>query len=93
MEIGDDHLTVALFEDFPIRRTWHEGEWFYSVIDCMALLSGSPNPRRYWSDLKRDLAAQEGYEVYASGVQLIRLPGPMASFIRPIVPTSPPCCA
>jgi DNA-damage-inducible protein D len=47
MELGDDRLTVALFESFPIRRTWHNGEWWYSVVDCMAPLSGSPNPRRY----------------------------------------------
>ena len=75
MELGDKSLTVALFDQFPIRRTWHNDEWLYSVVDCMAPLSGSPNPRRYWSDLKKDLLANEQIDVYALGVHTIPLPG------------------
>jgi DNA-damage-inducible protein D len=74
MELGDEKLTVALFEQFPIRRTWYNGEWWYSIIDCMGPLSGSPTPARYWSDLKRDLLAKEGFEVYAQGVNLFPMP-------------------
>jgi hypothetical protein len=40
------------------------------VIDAIALLTDSPNPRRYWSDMKRDLAAEGFHEVYAQSVQL-----------------------
>ena len=75
MELGDKSLTVALFDQFPIRRTWHNEEWFYSVIDCMAPLSGSPNPRRYWSDLKKDLLANEQIDGYAQSVPILPLPG------------------
>jgi hypothetical protein len=74
MELGDDQLTIALFQDMPIRRTWHEDRWFYSVIDCMAPLSGSPNPRRYWSDMKRRMLAEEQVNVDTLGV--IKLPLP-----------------
>jgi DNA-damage-inducible protein D len=75
MEIGDDQLTVALFQDFPIRRTWHDGRWFYSVIDCMGPVSGSPRPDRYWPELKRRLlAGPEQLDVYAIGVVKLTLP-------------------
>src|SRR6185437_12503616 len=73
-EIGDQSLTVALFDRFPIRRTWHNGEWFYSLVDIVAALAATPIPRRYWSDLKKQLNVM-GSQVYASIVQL-PLPAP-----------------
>lgn len=52
-----------------IRRVWHEGRWFFSVIDVIGLLTDSPRPRKYWSDLKVNLAS-EGSEVSARVGQL-----------------------
>ncbi|MBA3822795.1 MAG: hypothetical protein H0X24_02680 [Ktedonobacterales bacterium] len=68
----DGHL--ALFEHFPIRRTWHNGEWWYSCVDVMGALSASPRPANYWSDFKRDLLKQEGIATHALGVCRIKLP-------------------
>jgi DNA-damage-inducible protein D len=54
-----------------IRRQWHDGRWFFSVVDVVAVLTDSDTPRRYWSDLKRKLANVEGFsELYAKIVQL-----------------------
>lgn len=54
-----------------IRRVWHEGQWWYSVIDVIGFLTESQIPRRYWTDMKRRLADTEGFsEVYAKCVQL-----------------------
>jgi DNA-damage-inducible protein D len=75
MELGDQSLTVALFDQFPIRRTWHNDEWFYSMNDIIAALVGSPNPQRYWTDLKRDMRAKELFDVYAEGVKKLPMPG------------------
>ncbi len=62
--------TLALFQEQTVRRVWYQDKWYFSVIDVIAILTDSPNPRRYWSDLKHDLEA-EGYgEVYADSVQL-----------------------
>ena len=47
----DDKL--ILFKDQQIRRTWHEDEWFYSVVDIVAVLTESPKPRQYWGKLKQ----------------------------------------
>jgi hypothetical protein len=38
-------------------------------VDTVAVLTGSENPRRYWSDLKRKLKA-EGSQLYEKIVQL-----------------------
>jgi hypothetical protein len=62
MQLGDENTNIALFEQQPVRRGWHDGRWFYSVIDAVAVLApGSSNPGRYWSDLKRKIKEEEGY--------------------------------
>lgn len=62
---------MQLFEDQPIRTAWdaEREEWYFSVVDVCKVLSGTDNPRRYWSDLKRKLKA-EGSELYEKIVQL-----------------------
>lgn len=62
---------VAIFEEKEIRRIYDEDTetWYFSVVDIVGVLTDSETPRRYWSDLKRKLAA-EGSEVYEKIVQL-----------------------
>jgi len=62
---------IQIFEDKKIRTAWNEEteEWYFSVVDVCEVLSGTENPRRYWSDLKRKLAT-EGSELYEKIVQL-----------------------
>ena len=54
----ENHLVV--FQEKAIRRTWHNEEWWFSIIDVISVLSESNNPNRYWSDLKRKLAQEAG---------------------------------
>lgn len=63
---------IRLFEDRRIRTAWDEEheEWYFSVIDVVAVLTGSENPRRYWSDLKRRLKAEGAEQLYEKIVQL-----------------------
>ena len=62
---------LVVFEDKKIRRTFHEGEWYFSIIDIMEVLAESSNPRRYWSDLKTQLTDNEGFfQLYGKIVQL-----------------------
>ena len=60
-----------IFEGFEIRSIWSEDEedWYFSVVDVIAALTESKNPRRYWSDLKGRLL-EEGSQLYANIVQL-----------------------
>ncbi len=62
---------IQLFENKRIRTAWDEGkeEWLFSITDVVEVLTGTENPRRYWSDLKRKLKA-EGSQLYEKIVQL-----------------------
>ena len=44
---------IKVFEDKEIRKEWNEQEqdWYVSVVDVIEVLTGTDNPRRYWSDL------------------------------------------
>ncbi len=63
--------TIILFNQKKVRRHWDDDneQWYFSIIDVVAILTDSSNPRRYWSDLKAKLL-QEGSEVYDNIVQL-----------------------
>ncbi len=62
---------LVVFEDKQIRRVFHNDEWYFSVIDIIAVLTESSNPRRYWSDLKIQLTENEGFDqLYEKIVQL-----------------------
>jgi hypothetical protein len=69
---GDAQLSIFDAEaTAQIRHVWHEGRWFFSVIDVVGLLTDARIPRNYWSDLKRRLAEDEGFtELHAQIVQL-----------------------
>lgn len=43
---------LAVFEGKQIRRVWHENQWYFSVVDMVEVLTGSPSPRTYWGKLK-----------------------------------------
>ncbi len=43
---------LALFEGKEIRKTWHNDEWFFSVVDVVQALTDSPTPRQYWGKMK-----------------------------------------
>jgi len=50
---------LVIFQSWEIRRLWHEGEWFYSVIDVCGALTESSNPRDYWYRVKKRLDEEE----------------------------------
>lgn len=48
------------FEGTGIRKVWHNEQWYFSVIDIIEILTDTPNPSRYWQDLKRKAEKTEG---------------------------------
>jgi DNA-damage-inducible protein D len=60
-ELDQQSSKIAVFKGKQIRKTIHQGEWFFSIVDIAAILTESPNPRRYWSDLKIQVAEKEGF--------------------------------
>jgi DNA-damage-inducible protein D len=63
----DNQLTP--FEGKNIRRVEHNGDIYLSVVDIIEALTDSPNPIRYWTDLKRRSKKETG-QLYAFCVKL-----------------------
>ena len=62
---------IKLFDTKKVRRQYDTFKeiWYFSVIDVIEILTAASIPKRYWSDLKKKLAA-EGSEVYEKIVRL-----------------------
>ena len=60
-----------LFEGKEIRSIWNNAkeDYYFSVVDVIAVLTNSKTPKRYWSDLKSKLI-NEGSQLYDFIVQL-----------------------
>lgn len=58
------------FGNHVIRRMWYQEQWYYSVIDVVAVLTESVNPNRYWNTLKSRLNTEAGSDILATLVQL-----------------------
>ncbi len=43
---------LIVFEGTKIRRTWHDSQWYFSVVDVVEALTDSPTPRQYWGKIK-----------------------------------------
>ena len=67
----DKNLSIKLFENKKVRVQWNQTEekWYFSIIDVVAVLTDSPNPRKYWSVLKTRLKA-EGSQLATNCSQL-----------------------
>ena len=59
-----DNTQIKIFEDRKVRTIWDKEteEWYFSVVDVIAVLTDNARPRKYWNDLKKKLLA-EGSEL------------------------------
>jgi hypothetical protein len=46
---AEDLTTLFVIAERNVRQVWHDNEWFFSVVDVIAALTESADPRRYWS--------------------------------------------
>ena len=62
---------IKLFEHKKIRTVWDDEkqDWWFSVVDVIAILTDSPRPRKYWNDLKIKLI-EEGSKLSVNTGQL-----------------------
>ena len=59
---------LAVFENFKIRRVYHEESetWYFSVVDIVAALIQQPDyqtARKYWNKLKERLKKEGNQSV------------------------------
>ena len=57
--------SIKLFEDKNVRTLWDEDQeqWYFSVVDVIAVLTDSANPRHYWNVLKGRLKEEGNQSV------------------------------
>ncbi|MBS3098128.1 Bro-N domain-containing protein [Candidatus Woesearchaeota archaeon] len=67
--MADEDKSLVVFQGKQIRRTWHNKEWWFSVVDIIGVLSESTDARNYWKVLKHRLG-NEGSEVVTKCNQL-----------------------
>lgn len=64
MDENKMQLINKLFNNETIRTIWNKDEekYYISIVDIVGVISGSNRPRKYWSDLKKNLI-KDGFEV------------------------------
>ena len=67
--MGDNEKKIVVFGGKKIRRKVYLGEWYFSVVDVVRVLTDSKNPRKYWNKLIQRLR-EEGSELSAKIGQL-----------------------
>jgi hypothetical protein len=70
-----ERTKIAVFKGKQVRKTLHNNEWWFSVIDVIEALTGNERPRKYWNDLKLKLI-KEGYIEVSEKIGQLKLQAP-----------------
>lgn len=54
---------IAIFKQKEIRKTIYKNEWWFSVVDVIAALTDSENPRDYWYKMKIRVKSEDQLEL------------------------------
>jgi DNA-damage-inducible protein D len=68
---GECQLT--LWGGKELRRVFHNNEWYFSVVDVIGAISETTQPRRYWSELKTQLAEKEGAKQLIANIEQLKM--------------------
>ena len=80
--MAEEKTQIRLFEEQKVRTVWNaeEEEWYFSVVDVVAVLTNSANPNNYWKVLKNRLK-KEGSQLVTICNQL-KLPASDGKFYK-----------
>lgn len=70
MKTQNPDTQLAIFKGKNIRKILHENEWYFSVIDVVAALTDSSNPRDYWYKMKVRVEEEEKTQLSTNCLQL-----------------------
>ncbi len=59
-----------------IRKVFLDGQWWFSVVDVVGVLTDSANPRFYWGKMKQRLAQDEGFVEVLTKCQQLKMRSP-----------------
>lgn len=54
---------ISIFEQKEIRKVWYNDEWWFSVVDVVAVLTESGDANNYWYMLKSRVKSEDGIEL------------------------------
>ncbi len=77
----DPDNALIVFQGKKIRRTWHDDEWYFSVVDVVAVLTDSTDAKDYWYRLKQREQESSGIELSTFCRQL-KLQAPDGKYYR-----------
>lgn len=61
---------IAVFKGKQIRKTIHNNDWYFSIVDIIEALTDSDNPRNYWNMMKAREKKQSEIQLSTLCVQL-----------------------
>ena len=64
-------ISIRFYKDHEVRAIWNEEEsqWWFSIVDIVAAITGSPRPRVYWGTVK-NRQKSENAQLYSKCIQL-----------------------
>ena len=64
-------ISIRFYKDREVRAVWDEdkSQWFFSIVDIVAAITGSPRPRVYWGTVK-NRQKEEYSQLYSKCIQL-----------------------
>lgn len=54
---------IVLFKHKQIRRVLQEGEWWFSVVDIIGVLTNSEDAKDYWYRMKVRVKSEDGIQL------------------------------
>jgi DNA-damage-inducible protein D len=73
--VAKQHL--AVFRGKTIRKTIHDNEWWFVVVDVVTILTDSPNPTDYLNKVRRrDPELSKGYGQFVHPLSVLTAGGP-----------------
>jgi len=65
-----ENTQISIFNGFRVRKILCKGEWWFSVIDVVEVLTETKNPRVYWGKMKERLQNEGGFQLLTNCQQL-----------------------
>ncbi len=67
----NQETAIVLFKEQTIRRTWHNEEWWFVIVDVIEALTNSTQPAGYLKDMRRrDPQLNEGWGQIATPLSI-----------------------
>lgn len=85
MSDDSENRAISVIEeqaDKTIRRSLVDGVWYFSIVDVVAVLTGSPRPRKYWNALKTSMQQTEGWNELSQKMGQLKLQASDGKYYR-----------